>query len=401
MKYRILSLFLVLCFLLTAALPAMASEVLDTKYNYTPLPGHYWLDVGAVNKQSGAISAGGADFVYTLNSITETTNSHYKIKLNADTAGQYDYLSFVVFTESDNIEAVSGYLEDGLTSYAAKCEYSVVSGSELSGTVGSYAVTVLVDCSGFTGDVNVEISGHLGKGGNAFFVAVTGYSVSSYSGVLVDYWDDTLELLRQILAELQEGNGLLSDIKTGLAGFRSDFNNMLTEVYLALQLNFTTLFSKFDGLKASLDSFWSDSVYWFEETFSAVQLGFLNVVNKIDTFWKDTLYWFEETYSAIQLGFLTIRDALVGEHYTQDDDFSDSADSVVNENQEIIDQIQDNSPTIPIDQLDPSLMIQDWAGGFDVAGPTMVAFIGDGLFKCAMVISLTFALLGYALYGKK
>lgn len=412
MKYRIFSLLLAVCFFMGAALPAMASEVVDTKYNYTPLPGYYWLDVGAVNKQSGAISAGGADFVYTLGSITDTTNTHYKIKLNADTNGQYDYLSFVVFTESDNIEAVSGYLEDGLTSYAAKCEYSVVSGSELSGTVGSYAVTVLVDCSGFSGDVNVEISGHLGKGGNAFFVAVTGYSVSSYSGVLVDYWDDTLELLRQILAELQKGNGLLSDIKTALAGFRSDVNNWLTEIYLAIQLNFTTLFNKLDGVKTSLDGFRSDAIYWFEETFSAIQLGFLNVVNKIDTFWKDTVYWFEETFSAIQLGFLnvlnkidawgqTIRDALVGEHYTQDDDFAEDADSVTQENQDIIDQIQGNTPTIPLDDMDPSLILEDNGVDFGVAGNVLTYFIGNGLPAIAITISFTFTLLAYALYGKR
>lgn len=358
MKYRIVSLLLAVCFLMGAALPAMASEVVETTYNYTPLPGYYWLDVGAVNKQSGSISAGGADFVYTLSSITETTNTHYKIKLNADTNGTYDYLSFVVFTESDNIEAVSGYLEDSLTTYAAKCEYSVVSGSELSGTVGSYAVTVLVDCSGFTGDVNVEISGHLGEGGNAFFVAVTGYTVSSYSGVLVDYWDDTLELLRQILAELQKGNGLLSDIKTALAGFRSDI------------------------------------VYWTQEIYSAIQLNFLTLFNRIDTF-EDSIV------STITLWGQTIRDAILGEQYSEDDEFSEDADSVVQENQEFIDQIQENTPTIPLDDLDPGFLLEEWGADFNEAGPVLAVFLNEGVVIYPMVIALIFSLLGYALYGKR
>lgn len=392
MKYRIASLILAVCFLFSAAIPAMASEVVDTKYNYTPLPGYYWLDVGAVNKQSGSISAGGSDFVYTLGTITETTNTHYKIKLNADTNGQYDYLSFVVFTESDNIEAVSGYLENSLTSYAAKCEYSVVSGSELSGTVGSYAVTVLVDCSGFTGDVNVEISGHLGKGGNAFFVAVTGYTVSSYSGVLVDYWDDTLELLRQILAELQEGNGLLSDIKASLAGFRSDLVYWTQEIYSAIQLNFLTLSNflsdfkssvdtAFTKLNKSIDDFWADTVYWFEETYAAIQLGFLNVVNKIDSWGQ------------------TIRDALVGEHYTQDDDFSQDADNVVQENENFVDQIEQNTPTIPLDDINPSDFISSQDGGFS-AGSTLSYFL-VGVLSQNAAIALMFALIGYALFGKR
>ena len=392
MKYRIASLILVVCFLMSAAVPAMASEVVETKYNYTPLPGYYWLDVGAVNQQSGSISAGGSDFVYTLGTITETTNTHYKIKLNADTNGQYDYLSFVVFTESDNIEAVSGYLEDGLTSYAAQCEYSVVSGSELSGTVGSYAVTVLVDCSGFTGDVNVEISGHLGKGGNAFFVSVTGYSVSSYSGVLVDYWDDTLELLRQILAELQEGNGLLSDIKTSLAGFRSDLVYWTQEIYSAIQLNFLTLSNflsdfkssvdtAFTKLNKSIDDFWDDTVYWFEETYAAIQLGFLNVLNKIEAWGQ------------------TIRDALVGEHYTQDDDFSEDADNVVQENENFVDQIEQNTPTIPLDDINPSDFISSQDGGFS-AGSTLSYFL-VGVLSQNAAIALMFALIGYALFGKR
>lgn len=365
MKYRIASLILAVCFLMSAAVPAMASEVVDTKYNYTPLPGLYWFDVGSSNHSGGAVPVSGGGPQYTL-TLTDTTNTHFNLKINADVAGQYDYVSFVVFCQTDNITTVAGYLENASGSIATECEYSVTSASDLIGQNGTYAVTVLVDCSGFTGDVNVEISGHLGaKSFNDFTIYITGYSVSSYSGVLVDYWDDTLELLRQILSELQEGNGLLSDIKTGLAGFRSDFSYWIGEVYSAIQLNFLTLFDRINGFKTSVES------------------------------------WFEETFSAIQLGFLSLQNALVGDHYTQDDDFSDDADSVVQENQEIVDQIQDNTPTIPIDDLDPAYLLEDWGVNFTLCGSVLSFFIADSLIIMVFTISLIFALLAYAFYGKR
>lgn len=381
---RILSLALI-CVILACSLavPAAASEVVETTYTYTPLPGFYMFYQGTSNEFGGAVSTSGTSFAHTLSSITDTTNTHFKIKLNADTAGQYDYISFVVFLDTDNIDSVAGYLENASTSIATSCEYSVVAASELSGKVGAYAVTVLVDCSGFTGDVNVEISGHLGKSTNDFLVMITGYTASGYTGVLVDYWDDTQELLRQILAELEESNGFLSSIKTTLEGFKTDAVYWIQEIYSAIQLNALTLWGKLDDLKASVDSFWDDTVYWFEETYAAIQLGFLNVQNSIET-------WAQNIIATIK-----------GEHYTQDDEFAENAETVVQENQEIIDQITDNTPTIPLDDLDPLSSLDYYLDGRQFDAAPVLALFFDGTFGILIGLSLTFALLGYALYGKR
>lgn len=365
MKYRIFSLLLAVCFLMGAAVPAMAAEVVDTNYNYTPLPGFYMFYLGTNNLFGGAVSTSGTSFGHTLSTITETTNTHYKVKINADTAGQYDYISFVVFLDSDNVESVVGYLENATTSIATDCEYSVVSGSELGGTVGSYACTVLVDCSGFSGDVNVEISGHLGKGTNDFLVCITGYSVSSYSGVLVDYWDDTLELLRQILAELQKSNGFLSDIKTSLAGFRSDLVYWVQEVYSAIQLNFLTLTNFLNGFKSSVES------------------GFTNVISSINTWGQ------------------SIRDAIVGEQYTEDDEFATEASDIIEVNDAYSEYLDDATPDISLNDYDPLGTFQATGVNFDSIGPVLLNLFSDNVLLDVIILSLTFSLVGYVLYGKR
>ncbi len=380
MKHRIVSIFVVICLLMSAALPVMASEVVDTKYVYTPLPGYYHFTYGQNHTSHNSFPSSGGSFSHAVDS--SLTNTGFKLKVNAAVSGQYDYLSFVISTQTDDISSVAGYLSNTSGQISTNCEYSVLSGSDLDESLGPYTITVLVDCSGFTGDVNIDLTGNVVEGkDNLFNIFITGYSVDSYSGVLVDYWDDTLDLLRQILAEQQKSNGFLSDIKTALSGLRTDVVNWLQEVYWGIQLNFTTFFDRFAEMKTSVDEFWNDVVYWFEETYGAIQLGLLNVVNKIET-------WGEN-----------IRSAILGEGYTEDDQFSEEADSIVQENQNIVDQIQQNTPTIPLDDLNPSDLISSMDGGFS-AGPTL-AFFFDGVLLMITGISLTFALMGFALFGKR